>query len=69
MRRASGEGFSPPSGGSRFQNVGDDFAMGDTNQQKWNHDEHNCNYIDCYLVHKCVPTSKLEYWGEVTEKK
>ena len=37
--------------------------LGDNSQQKWNHDEHHCNYINCYLVHKCVPTSKLEYWG------
>ena len=68
MRQASGEGFSPPPGGLQFQNVGDDFAIGDNNQQKWNHDEHDCNYIDCYLVHKCVPTSKLEHCREVTEK-
>ena len=53
---------------SWFQKVGDDFAIGDTNEQKWNHDEYHCICIDCYLIHKCVPTSKLEYWGEVTEK-
>ena len=57
-----------PAGRSLFQKVGDDFAIGDTNQQKWNHDEYHCICIDCYLIHKCVPTSKLEYWGKVTEK-
>ena len=63
MRQASGEGFSPPPGGLQFQNVGDDFAIGDTNQQKWNHDEYHCNCIDCYLIHKSVSTESLNTGG------
>ena len=57
-----------PAGRSLFQKVGDDFAIGDTNQQKWNHDEYHCNCIDCCLVHKCVPTASLNTGGRSQKK-
>ena len=68
MSGAGGKGFAPTCGWWQLKDCGDDFAVGDKYQQKWNQNKQRSNCEDQHSIQKSVPIGQLEYGRDVTEE-